>query len=85
MFEKKYLKSITRKLRKWEQLFLCVTFRPNQKHIPMELHEDIPNHYRLMAKIRTFEKNKKTKRNNLETKKAETVILVCHTSSCPNT
>ena len=43
--EKINQRSITRKLRKGEQSFLCVTRPPDLIHIPRKLHEDILNCY----------------------------------------
>ena len=45
MFGKINQKGITWKLRKREQSFLCVTYRPDLIHIPLKLHEDILNGY----------------------------------------
>ena len=47
-------KGITWKLRKGEQLFLCSTRRPDLIHIPIKLHEDIPNGYTVMWRPRIF-------------------------------
>ena len=38
-------RGITSKLRKGEQSFLYATYRPDQIHIPIKLHEDILNCY----------------------------------------
>ena len=80
MFRKINQRDITWKIRKGEQSFLCTTHRHNLLHIPIKLHEDIPNGYRVMACTRMFEKNK-SKGHNLETKKGGTIILVCDASS----
>ena len=37
--------SITWKIRKQGQSFLCMTHRLNLIHIPVKLHENIPNGY----------------------------------------
>ena len=55
--EKINKRGITWKLRKREQSFLCATCRPDLIHIPIKLHEDILNSYRVMARIRMFGKN----------------------------
>ena len=57
-----------------------MTCHPDLKHIPIKLHEDIPNLYRVMVKKRISGKNS-TKGNNLETKKGQTIILV--RNHCP--
>ena len=36
---------ITWKIRKAEQSFLCATHHPDLIHIPIKLHEGIPNGY----------------------------------------
>ena len=43
--EKINQRGITWKLRKGEQSFLCMTHRLDLIHIPMKLHENIPNSY----------------------------------------
>ena len=45
MFGKIYQEGITWKIRKGEQSILCATHRPDLIHIPIKLHEDIPNGY----------------------------------------
>ena len=45
MFGKINQRGITWKIRKWEQSFLCTTHHPDLIHIPIMLHEDIPNGY----------------------------------------
>ena len=47
------------KVRKGEQLFLYTTRRHDLIHIPIKLHEDIPNGYCVMAHTRMFEKNQR--------------------------
>ena len=49
-------RGITWKLGKGEQSFLCATHRPDLKHIPIKLHEDILNCYRIMERTRMFGK-----------------------------
>ena len=49
-------RDITWKIRKGEQSFLCVTYCHNLIHIPMKLHEGIPNGYLVMARKRMFGK-----------------------------
>ena len=50
-------RGITQKLGKGEQSFLCMTRPPDLIHIPIQLHEDIPNGYRVMKCTRMFGKN----------------------------
>ena len=45
MFGKINQKSITWKIRKGEQSFLCTAHCPDLIHIPIKLHEDILNSY----------------------------------------
>ena len=45
MFGKNNQRGITWKLRKGEQSFLCASHRCDLIHIPIELHEVIPNGY----------------------------------------
>ena len=45
MFGENNERGITWKLRKGEQSFLCVTCRPDLKHIPIKLHEGILKGY----------------------------------------
>ena len=45
MFGKINQRGITWKIRKRKQSFLCVTYRHDLIHIPIKLHEDIPNGY----------------------------------------
>ena len=37
--------TVIRKLKKEEQSLLCAACHPDIKHIPVKLHEDIPNSY----------------------------------------
>ena len=80
--EKINQRGITWKLRKGEQSFLCATHCCDLPviHIPIKLHEDIPNGYRVMVCTRIFGKNQ-SKGHNLETKKGRTIILVRDMSS----
>ena len=57
--EKINQRDITWKLKKLEQSFLCMACCPDLKHIPVKLHEDISNHYRVMAQTRIFGKKLK--------------------------
>ena len=43
MFGKNKQKGITWKIRKEEQSLFCATHRRDLIHIPIKLHEDIPN------------------------------------------
>ena len=43
--EKINQRGITRKLRKGKQLFLCLSCHLDLMHIPIKLHDDIPNGY----------------------------------------
>ena len=45
MFGKIIQRGITWKIRKKDQSFLSVTHHPDLIHIPIKLHEDIPNSY----------------------------------------
>ena len=45
-------RGITLKLKMGEQSFLCVTCRLDLIHIPIKLHEDIPNGYGVMEHTR---------------------------------
>ena len=54
MFGKISQRGITWKLRKGEQSFLCVTLLRDLIHIPIKLHEDIPNGYWVMECTRMF-------------------------------
>ena len=56
MFGKINQRGITKKLRKWEQSFIYITCCPNLIRIPIKLHEDISNHYRVMVQTRIFGK-----------------------------
>ena len=56
MFGKINQRCITWKLRKEEQSFLCITRRPDLKHIPINLHEDILNCYLIMEHTGMFGK-----------------------------
>ena len=49
-------RGITWKLRKGEHSFLCKTYYCDLIHIPIKLHEDIPNGYWVMAHTRILEK-----------------------------
>ena len=49
-----YKRGITWKLRKVDQSFLCMTCCPDLIHIPIKLHEDILNGYRIMEHTRMF-------------------------------
>ena len=84
MFGKMNQKDITWKIRMGEQSFLCMTHCPDLIHIPIKLHEDIPNGYWVMAHTRMFGKYS-SKGHNLETKKGKTMIHVRDTLSWPNT
>ena len=59
--EKINQRGITWKVRKGEQSFLCVTYRPDLIHISMKLHEGIINGYidTVMANTRMFGKNQR--------------------------
>ena len=55
MFGKKNnQRDITWTLRKGDQSFLCATHHPDLIHIPIKLHEDILNSYRVMELTRMF-------------------------------
>ena len=45
MFGKFNQRGITWKIRNREQSFLCTTHQSDLIHIPVKLHEDIPNGY----------------------------------------
>ena len=45
------------KIRKVKQSFLCATHHRDLIHIPIKLHEDILNGYRVMVHTRMFGKN----------------------------
>ena len=57
MFEKNNQRGITWKLRKREQSFLSAALHRDLTHIPIELYEDIPNHYCVMSHTRILEEN----------------------------
>ena len=50
-------RGITWKLRKGEQSFLRTTHRCDLIHIPIKLHEDIPNDYLVMSCTRILKKS----------------------------
>ena len=54
MFGKINHRGIPRKISKREQSFLCATHRHDLIHIPIKLHEDILNCYRIMERTRMF-------------------------------
>ena len=54
MFGKNNQRGITWKVRKGEQLFLCATRRPDIKHIPVTLYEDIPDGYCVLERTSMF-------------------------------
>ena len=56
--EKNKQRGITWKLRKEEQSFLLATRCHDLEHIPIKLHEDISDRYRVMAHTRMFGKIK---------------------------
>ena len=56
MFGKINQRGITWKLRKGEQSFLHTTHHCDLIHIPIKLHEDIPNGYRVILRTRILEK-----------------------------
>ena len=58
MFGKINQRGITWKLRKGAQSFSYTTCCPNLIHIPIKLHEDIPNLYRVTRKQESREKIK---------------------------
>ena len=74
---------ITRKLRKGEQSFLCLTHRIDTIHIIIKLHEDIYNSYNLLSYggYKNFLGKNQSKGNNSEIKKRGTITLVHDTSS----
>ena len=56
MFRKNKSRGKTWKVRKGEQLFLYTTSPPDLIHIPIKLHEDIPNGYWVTANTRMLRK-----------------------------
>ena len=67
--------------KKGEQSFLWATHRPDQKHIPIKLHEDILNCYWIMERTWMF---RKVNQRGI-TWKLKKGILVWDTSMWPNT